>query len=476
VSDNNDVIGEYAAVLSRRKWHFLVPAILIAMAAAALAFSLPAIYRSTATLLIERQEIPSQMVASTVTGHAVEQIQTINQQVMTFDNLKQIAADYGLAPEGEGPDSDDEAVKQIKERITVEMLREDIVNPRTGRPTEVTTGFSISFDNEVPEVAQQVASRLAELYLQENRKTRTRSAASTSAFLAAEADRLNARIATYEAKIADFKREHPDLLPEATGRVRETLQRSEQKYEELTASVRLLESRKALLEGQLASLDDGYEQRLNGLRTELAAARERFSDIHPDVQRLKRALTQLEAERKSGLKPQLPNADSGQAYAARISLQSDLQTVVAQLSGERMRLKELAKDIERYEEQLKRAPAAEQEYLALKRDYDNAVLKYREMKDKEMQATLSEELEKEQKGERLSLLEAPRLPVDPVKPNRLGILLLGIMLALMGGTGVAAIAEFTDNTIHGVRELAAILRTQPIGVIPVIEAGEAAGR
>jgi len=54
------------------------------------------------------------------------------------------------------------------------------------------------------------------------------------------------------------------------------------------------------------------------------------------------------------------------------------------------------------------------------------------------------------------------------------VALLGMMLGMMGGMGVAGIAEFRDNTVHGVRELAAILKTQPIGVIPVIEGGKVA--
>ena len=93
-----------------------------------------------------------------------------------------------------------------------------------------------------------------------------------------------------------------------------------------------------------------------------------------------------------------------------------------------------------------------------------------------MQAQLSEELEKEQKGERLALLQSPRLPVEPIKPNRLGVALLGFMLAMLGGIGVAGIAEFRDHTIHGIRELAAVLKTKPIGVIPVIENGTGFGK
>ena len=154
-----------------------------------------------------------------------------------------------------------------------------------------------------------------------------------------------------------------------------------------------------------------------------------------------------------------------------MALQSELESVTSSLKGNRLRLAELNEDIAEYEMRLKRAPDVETEYLALNRDYENAVKKYHELKDKQMQAQLSEELEKEQKGEHLALLQSPRLPIEPIKPNRLGVALLGFMLAMVGGIGVAGIAEFRDHTIHGVRELASVLNTQPIGIIPVIEGG-----
>lgn len=71
MADNPQVFHEYAAILQRRKIHFTVPAVLILMAAIVLAFTLPPIYRATATIIIERPQVPANMVASSVTGYAI---------------------------------------------------------------------------------------------------------------------------------------------------------------------------------------------------------------------------------------------------------------------------------------------------------------------------------------------------------------------------------------------------------------------
>jgi hypothetical protein len=47
-------------------------------------------------------------------------------------------------------------------------------------------------------------------------------------------------------------------------------------------------------------------------------------------------------------------------------------------------------------------------------------------------------------------------------------LLLGFVLAFGGGIGVAAIAEWSDNTVRGARDLRDILEMPPIGTVPRI--------
>lgn len=469
MTDNHQALRDFADILKRRKVYFVVPAVLIFCAAFVLAFSLPPVYQSTATILIERPQISSNVVASSVTGYAVERIHAIRQQVMVYDNLWQMAEDLDLYPNERSPDKAREIVGRIRDGVTMEMVSENVVNPSSGRVAEVTIAFDVSFESKSPAAAQKVAGRIAELFLEENRRSRTSQAKEASSFLAAESERLNEQVVTLETDIADFKRRNPNLLPQLAGVNRELLDRAEQQRNEITAMILELESREARLESQLKEMSGGYQERYSALQAELAAAQERFSDIHPSVMKLKRALVALEAERRSGnLKPTVSHLSS-ESRNSYLALQSELETVASALKGSRLRLGELDKDIAEYKGRLQRAPLVETEYLALNRDYENAVQKYREIKGKLMEAQLSEELEKEQKGERLSLLQSPLLPREPIKPNRLGVVLLGLMLAMMGGVIVAGIAEFRDRTIHGVRELASVIQTKPIGVIPIIE-------
>ena len=130
---------------------------------------------------------------------------------------------------------------------------------------------------------------------------------------------------------------------------------------------------------------------------------------------------------------------------------------------------ELEQELARLEARITEAPRIEQEYRALTRDYDNAMVKYKEVRDKEMQAQLAEALESDRKSERFSLIEPPLVPEKPDKPNRPAILFLGVVLAGAGGIGNLALREMLDKSVRGARAVLALTGAPPLASIPFIE-------
>ena len=71
----------------RRRRVFYAVSGLVAAGTVALALLLPPTYRSSATILIEQQEIPQDLVRSVITSFADQRVQVISQRVMTTQNL-----------------------------------------------------------------------------------------------------------------------------------------------------------------------------------------------------------------------------------------------------------------------------------------------------------------------------------------------------------------------------------------------------
>jgi succinoglycan biosynthesis transport protein ExoP len=95
-------IGDYLAIIKRRRWQFIVPALLIFVAATLAALLIPPTYRSSATILIEQQEIPQDLVRTTVTSYAAERVQVISYRVLTTAKLGEIIERAPAADPGHG--------------------------------------------------------------------------------------------------------------------------------------------------------------------------------------------------------------------------------------------------------------------------------------------------------------------------------------------------------------------------------------
>src|SRR5215831_8385708 len=192
-----------------------------------LAVLLPAHYRSSATILIEQQELPADLVRSTVTSFADQRIQVISQRVMTTETLLRLINKFNLYANKRARETREELIARMRSDIDFHMISADVIDPRSGRPTAATIAFAVSYTSKDPELAARVANDLTSLYLNENLTQRARLAEDASAFLREEGDRLNAHIATLEGELAKFKEKNADALPELAQFNLEQLDRSE---------------------------------------------------------------------------------------------------------------------------------------------------------------------------------------------------------------------------------------------------------
>ena len=221
-------------------------------------------------------------------------------------------------------------------------------------------------------------------------------------------------------------------------------------------------------EAEYGSLGDKSELQAEAeqVRSEMYELTQKYSNEHPDVKRLKRKLKSLETilaeyEDKPEVSVNLKNPEYLQAKARLESVDSNIEFLKKSRLNLEMQIAQL-------DTRINQTPQVERGLGALKRDYDNTKRKYQEIKAKQLQAELAMTLEEDQKGERFTLLEPPLLPDRPVKPNRPKLLLMGFILAVMSGIGVAGVAESIDSGIRGERALTAITKTRPLVTIPYI--------
>jgi len=294
--------------IRRRRLPLLLVSSVVLLSAALAAMFWPPRYSATGVILIEQQELPSELVRSTVSSYASQRVQVISQRVMTTENLMNIIQRYGLYADLRKRRPREEAIKEMRANTKLQMISADVIDPRDGRPTKATIAFSIAYSSPSAELASKVANELVSLYLQQNIETRQQSTRDAAAFLTGESERLDKDIKALQAKIASFKEQHAEELPELTQLNEQKMTRVQDEIRDTDSQLRSLEQQVTYLDAQLAQINPTAQvytstgervqspaDRLKYLRTEYARAKALYSPDHPDVQRVKREMEGLEA-------------------------------------------------------------------------------------------------------------------------------------------------------------------------------------
>ncbi|HEY5761309.1 MAG TPA: hypothetical protein VIU34_36060, partial [Steroidobacter sp.] len=203
-------------------------------------------------------------------------------------------------------------------------------------------------------------------------------------------------------------------------------------------------------------------------KSQLGAVREKYASDHPDVQQLERLVASLEtAMRDAPLTSEAVRADPDNP--AYIQVNSQREASINERTSLQKKNSVLRERIADYERRLAASPEVAREYSTIMREMENAQLKYSEVRQKQMEATLAQNLETERKGERFTLIEPPMAPEEPASPNRPALVVMGVLLSFGAAVGLVLLLEVLDTSIRSRRDIEALVSVPPLAVLPWIE-------
>jgi uncharacterized protein involved in exopolysaccharide biosynthesis len=506
--------SDYIHAIARRKALLFGIAIPIALLSVLLAVSLPDIYTSSALVEIDEPSTAQALVAGTSeeSSYADQYVQNLKGIVLTDSNLRKLNKEHDLYPEL----AEDESamLKRMKRDITVKIVTTPILDPRTGREREVVDAFTLSYDNRVPEKAQKGAQWLVAAFLAEHRRQRQGRASSTAEFYAKEAERIRTHVAQLEAKLADFKRANYGQLPELTEVNMSMMDRTESQIAANEMQARSLRQDRVFLVAQLEQqrsqgpdsgsvrqLEDQYsrmrssydeshpdmvalrrqidslkfgttagagsslQSQLNSKRATLAEARQRYGAEHPDIRKLERDIATLQSRIQSGERADVSLSDGS---AVGMQLRTQISAIDSQLASINAQNAQLRAKLSGLERNVTSAPQVEREYANATRDLTIAREKYDQLLNRQMDAEVSEAAIVGGRADEFRLIQAPMLPGMPSKPERLAILFIGMVAAVLLGLGITVLVEAMDPKVRGARDVRDLLSVSPLVAIPTI--------
>lgn len=532
MESNLDLI-KIKAILLRRKWWLILPLLATLFLTGLIAVLLPNTYKSTATILIQNQQIPSTLVPSTITSYAEQRIQSISQEVTSRSKLLNLADKYGLLPDKRHKLTTEEFAEKIAKRIALKSINAEINPERGGQPIQMTIAFALSYEDESPKTSQAVTNEIASFFMEKNVESRTKHARGTTDFLREQLSLEKEHIDQVQSKLAEYRKSHLEELPEYASFNMQKVERLNTSISDINMQIRSLEEQRSILKGNMALLDPhsgsnrvmSPSDRLQQAQLELAALQSRYSEAHPAVQAKKQEISLLESEggvtsssvesdaqlvelegklaslrsKYSEKHPSVQSAlreiaklknEAGAAplqsrrgtessrngsrpsNPAYIGLNADLEKIAGSISSFKAEKGRLEAQMKEVYKKLHAMPEVAKGFQDLDTEYQLARNHFAEIQEKALAAKVSQGMEEEQLGESFQVIEPAFLPEKPFKPNRLAIMLIGIVLGCGFAVGLAALTEFTDRSIRDADTLEGLTSFRVISTIPRIVTAE----
>jgi len=331
-----------------------------------------------------------------------------------------------------------EAVTQTDADLIADTLIEDLEI----KPTKNSSIVNISYEFDSPVIAAMVVNAFTRAYIDELLDMRMKASGYTVEWMSKKADEQRKQLEAAEKALNSYMRRQ-DIVS-----IENNINIGPQRVNELSAKLTLTKTRGE----ELGSLF----KKLRGLTPQEALAipvvsdHETIKDIRRDIDKAEQTI--LEYSKKYGRR-----------HPVMIRANNELELLQSQLMDETRRVIQTTEaDYELVRENIKNLKAqllaakgesitlSEKyvQYKILKRDVETYRHLYNALISRIKEQALSEEIQ----PVNVWTVEAAVPPAEPVDSHRLRNLLLGVLLGLFGGVGLAFFVEYLDNTVKSVEE------------------------
>jgi len=502
-------VEDYIDILRRHRGWIFGPFLLCVVVSVVGVYMWPDSYVSQEVVKITPQQIPESMVQSSINQAMFDRISSMEQEILSRNELTNIIRNYGLYPREISRMPVEDVIELMKKNISI--LPVTGANPNSGGVRTIPA-FAIQFSYSDRLLAQKVVQDLGARFIDENIRNSTNRTFQTTQFMKDELDQAKKELDAIEDKLTAFRMKNNGKLPDQVQSnvqqvsalqsqvyaLNANLSRAQQDKLQIEATLRILKDQQTEINKQPSDVMNAEVAQKNEKLAEadkevqywddtLRVLRQKYSDNYPDVQtaagrlavaKQKRDEIEKEdiskkAESKSSPAPKVVNQQvlrEQRDIDARIrQLQSSSEAKDLEIQETTKELKRATDAIKSYEARLETVPLGEQEYGDLVRDRDLAKQKYVDLEERLEKAERAEAMEQRKEGELLELLDPASLPMTPTEPKRPLVISVGAGIGLLLGIVIAGAREMKDTSLKNLKDVRAYTQLSILGSIPLLE-------
>ncbi len=423
------MINYLPVILWQRRYYVLTCFLGMLALGVVAAFGLPRTYRSTATLLVQSQDLPTTIVDSPTNGAVEQRIARIREQVLSRGDLIQLIEQDDLYPDERRTKPLSKVIEKMRHATSVGALSSDI-GQQSGTQNN-TIAIAMSFDYSEKDKAQAVLQSFVSKFLTMDSQDVEDQATLTVRFLQDQATKLQSQISDIEGQLTGLKARNGAAL--ASSGMPPMLDTGS-----FSAQIAALQNENRQLIAQSRHSAGGSDA-LGSAEAALAAAQSQYSDTHPDVIAAKERVRQLRQMAGSATPDTTLQEQIAGNNAAIRQLMDQRDTTMARANAA------VAGSA--------RAPAIMEQAMQLESRATTLRNQYQQISENLLKAQNSARMATEQRAERLSLVEPANLPDRPYSPNRPLLVAAGaaagLVLGLDQDQSAAACQGAPQNALTG---------------------------
>ena len=483
----------------RGAWRFrrtaMVVAWLICVLGWLLVLAMPDTFSAWARVYVDTRTRLSQVTQGiAVESNIASQAEEVRQALLGGPQLEKVArlAIPGFATAT--PEAQADIVQHLRDKLEVEATNEREMQPGPKKlPADL---YTITYTDRNLDTARRVVDQLLRLFLANSLGGTQEGSEQAQQFLTQQIAEYDKRLAAAEGRLADFKREHPGLVPGSTGDFFARLHAETDELDKDRLALTIAEQKRDELRRQLAgeqpvmgaapgsaggAVDTGTAIRETQARLDELLLR--FTDKHPDVIAARRQLEDLKTRQKVELEA-VRHGDAAAIAATGLAanpvyqgMRLQLSQVDVEVAAARQQVADQEKKIADQRKMINTAPQVEAEYERLNRDYDVTHTQYQALVERLSRARLSDKADATGVV-RFEVVDPPTADPTPVWPKRTRLILIVLAAGLGAGLAVAYVMHQLRPVFTSPRQLTEVTQLPVLGGVSMTwrERHQAVGR
>jgi len=485
-------IKDVMAIIRRRKWLLIIPFILVTIIAFGGSYFLQERFQSSTMVVIDQTKFLSKQLQAMVPGQDQNRLSDVQRknrlialrnEIISSSYLTRLIDELGLfrdpavvrAAQKSNLKRPDVPVERLVYYTLIERLRKNIKIEFNGEDI-----IQITAESSEPAQAMQIATKLAEIFKDERLKRELSGVRGALDFSDEQMAIYRKNLDDAESAKAQFASEYLrnqlDESVTADTNIRSIMADIDNIQLLIDNNIREQTRVRTLLSSYSKSTltfktTPEYERLTKSINTEtqrLATFMSKYTWSDPKVLdaglQISREMQNMERLIADQVRQQFTDVSEDDLdliiefftlQSREMILRDRLNTFQVALSGLR--------------NQIAKAPQYEIQMRNLENEVNSARMVYEKFKEQLTGSEISQSLMRGEAESKYRIMEPASVPLDPVKPNRIKIAMMGAILGLVIGGGAALLAELMDNSFKKVEDVEEYLHAPVLAAIPAIE-------